>query len=78
MHMEKFEKCFPKIIGFALEWCCSVLQDYPDFVPGMTYGSLSDQSVKDQWGAEGCDTRVGGSSRKNCKGMWGEYKGNDK
>ena len=53
----------------VLEWCCSVLKDYPDFVPGMTYGSLSDQSVKDKWGADSCDTRVGGSSRSNCKGV---------
>ena len=50
------------------EWCCSVLKEYPDFIPGVTYGSLIDQSVKDQWGAEACDRRVGGSSKKNCKG----------
>ena len=52
------------------EWCCSVLNDYPDFVPGITYGSLSDQSIKNQWATDSCDTRVGGSERKSCKGMW--------
>ena len=54
----------------AQDWCCSVLKDYPDFVPGMTYGSLNDQSVIDRWATQSCDTRVGGSERKNCKGMW--------
>ena len=55
----------------ALKWCCSVLSDYPDFVPYGTYGSLSDQAIKDKWGNESCDTRVGGSLKKNCKGMRG-------
>ena len=58
----------------AQKWCCSVLKDYPDFVPGVTYGSLSDKSVKDRWATESCDTRVGGSEKKNCKGMWKQLK----
>ena len=59
----------------ALKWCCSVLSDYPDFVPYGTYGSLSDQSIKEKWVNESCDARVGGSSKTNCNGMWGTTKG---
>ena len=55
--------------GSAPEWCCSVVKDYPDFVPHVTWGSVNDQSVKDKWNADNCNTLVGGSSKSNCEGI---------
>merc|ERR1719412_776574 len=49
-----------------LEWCCGVLNEYPDLVPLITWGSMTSQTIKDEWAVKDCDDRVGGSSKSNC------------
>ena len=51
-----------------LEVCCEMLEQFPDFIPTQTWGSVSKQEDKDKWGSNNCDDVVGGSSKANCQG----------
>ena len=52
-----------------LDWCCKTLAGYSDFIPTVTFGSLSDKAIRTTWGQKGCDEVVGGKSMNNCKGI---------
>ena len=44
--------------------CCDMLKQYPDMIPTQTWGSMTDKAERDKW--TGCETVVGGSSKRNC------------
>ena len=49
-------------------WCCSILNKYPDMIPIQKWGNGVTDSEMINWNAEGCNDRVGGSSKALCTG----------
>lgn len=49
-------------------WCCSTLNQYPDFIPTQNWGSLVDDYKRRMWNDRNCNKVVGGSSKSDCKG----------
>ena len=50
-------------------WCCSILNKYPDMIPIQKWGNGVTDSEMIKWNAEGCNDRVGGSSKALCTGI---------
>merc|ERR1719400_1259510 len=50
-------------------WCCSILNKYPDMIPIQKWGNGVTDSEMINWNAEGCNDRVGGSSKALCTGV---------
>ena len=48
--------------------CCSILQEYPDFIPTIDWPTGITAGEKTTWGELGCDDKVGGSSKDQCTG----------
>ena len=53
-----------------LSLCCRFVNDFPDFVPFVTWGSLSNQDDRNTWNNNNCNQVVGGSSKENCLGSF--------
>ena len=49
--------------------CCSILQEYPDFIPTIKWPTEITAAEKTTWGELGCDNEVGGSSKDQCTGI---------
>ena len=49
--------------------CCSILQEYPDFIPTIAWPTGITAAEKTTWGELGCDNEVGGSSKDQCTGI---------
>ena len=52
-----------------MDWCCKTLAGYSDFIPTVTWGSLSDTEIRTTWTHNECNQAVGGTSKKKCKGI---------
>ena len=57
------------IIFIGNEMCCSILQEYPDFIPEKNWGTGITSEEKATWTELGCDDKVGGSSKDQCTGI---------
>ena len=51
-----------------VEWCCNIVRNYEDFVPGITWGSFGDKKTRNTWENKNCNDLVGGSEKSNCLG----------
>ena len=56
------------------EYCCGVLEKYPDFVPYKTWGSLVDGTEQAKWNKNNCNVLVGGSNKDKCAGKFSYIK----
>ena len=65
------EPLYKSIIIFlgGNEMCCSILQEYPDFIPTIVWPTGITAAEKMIWGELGCDNEVGGSSKDQCTGI---------
>ena len=48
--------------------CCGMLKNFPDMIPGVTWGSMSSEPNKAKWKQNNCDNVVGGRTKANCAG----------
>ena len=56
--------------GITIEYCCGVLEKYPDFIPYKTWGSLVNGIERAKWDKTHCSDWVGGSSKSKCVGKF--------
>ena len=48
--------------------CCGMLKNFPDMIPGVTWGSMSSEPNKAKWTQNNCDNVVGGRTKAKCAG----------
>ena len=46
--------------------CCGMLKNFPDMIPGVTWGSMSSEPNKAKWTQNNCDNVVGGRTKAHC------------
>ena len=55
------------LVEDKLTLCCGIVRDYPDFIHGVTWGSLNDKGKRQNWNDNNCHKVVGGSNKMNCE-----------